>query len=308
MRDLLVLAVISAASVASVESVAHASPQSDVTRTFQAFVDAAGNSEPAALELFIPPQGDSPDEHFEWAPLPKDRGEARGYLEQPKVVVKKLAISPSGTSAWLAADIKNASRADTTSVGRADTTNAGRADTTNAGRADTKNAGGADTKSAGKPLRASAFLVKDDKGWHVTAAAWSRAATPAKPAQCKSLAFEWRPKAQVPAAAREPVLAVLKLLGHDFTKAMAPGGVIFGVGAAQPDFGKWKITGPWHEAGNELSARANIAPDGQLAWMAVEVGGPAEQCTDYRAFYVVAKDKGAWRIVHQHYSLPAKAP
>lgn len=247
---------------------AHASPQSDVTRTFQAFVDAAGNSDPTALELFIPPQGDSPDEHFEWAPLPKDRGEARGYLDKPKVVIKKLAVSPSGASAWLAADIKNAS----------------------------------------KPLRASAFLVKDDKGWHITAAAWSRAATPAKPASCKSLAFEWRPKAQVPDAAREPVLAVMKNFGHDFGKAMAPGGVIFGVGTAQPDFGKWKVTGPWHEAGNDLSAHANIAPDGQLAWMAVEVGGPAELCTDFRAFYIVTKDKAGWHIVHQHYSLPAKSP
>ena len=249
-------------------AIAHASPQTDVTRTFQAFVDAAGDSDPAALELFIPPQGDSPDEHFEWAPLPKDRGEARGYLDKPKVAVKKLAISPSGTSAWLAADIKNATN----------------------------------------PLRASAFLVKDAKGWHITAAAWSRATTPTKPAQCKSLAFEWRPKAQVPDAAREPVLAVMKTFGHDFTKAMAPGGVIFGVGTAPPDFATWKVTGPWHEAGNALSARANIAPDGQLAWMAVEVGGPAELCTDFRAFYVVAKDKTGWHIVHQHYSLPAKSP
>ena len=262
MRRVLILAVVSAASVA------RASPQSDVTRTFQAFVDSAGNADTAALELFIPPQGDSPDEHFEWPALPKDRGEARGYLDKPKIVIEKLAISRSGTSAWLAAEIQNAS----------------------------------------KPLRASAFPVKDDKGWHITAAHWSRAATPAKPAQCKSLAFEWRPHAQVPEAAREPVIAVLKTLGHDFTKVMAPGGVIFGVGTARPDFARWKVTGPWHEAGQDLSARANIAPDGQLAWMALEVGGPPELCTDFRTFYVVAKDKAGWRVVHQHYSLPAKSP
>ncbi|MBV8758618.1 MAG: hypothetical protein JO257_15130 [Deltaproteobacteria bacterium] len=261
MRRVLVVALVSAVSVA------HASPKDDVTRTFQQFVDSAGTAEPS-LELFIPPQGDSPDEHYEWPVLPKDKGEVRGYLDKPKVVVKKVAVTASGTSAWLAAEIQNASR----------------------------------------PLRASAFLVEDDKGWHVMAAHWSRATTPRKPAQCKSLAFEWRPHAQVPDAAREPVIAVMKTLGRNFASVMAPGGVVFGVDTKAPDFATWKVTGPWHEQGKDISARANIAPDGQLAWMALEVGGPTELCTDYRAFYVVAKDKAGWRVVHQHYSLPAKSP
>jgi ketosteroid isomerase-like protein len=246
---------------------AYAGPSADVGRAFQAFVETGGTSDPAALELFIPPQGDSPDDQFEWPVLPKDRGEARGYLDHPKVVVKKLAVAASGKSAWLAAEIKNAKT----------------------------------------PLRASAFLVKDDKGWHVTAAHWSRAQTPAKPKACKALAFEWRPKASVPAAAREPVLAVMKTLGHDFPSVVAPG-VVFGIGTAAPDFAHWKVTGPWHEDGKDLSARANIAPDGQLAWMALEIGGPTEQCTDYRAFFVLEKQKAGWRVVHQHYSLPAKTP
>jgi len=266
MRTVVIGVMLSLASLAHA-SLAHASPSGDVTKAFQAFVDAGGTSEPA-LELFIPPQGDSPDEHFEWAALPKDKGEARGYLDHPKVVTKKVVVSASGTSAWLAADIKNAKL----------------------------------------PLRASAFLIKDDKGWHVTAAHWSRAQTPVKPAACKSLQFEWRPKASVPAEAREPVLAVMKTLGHDFPSVMAPGGLVWGPGAAAPDFGHWKVTGPWHEEGKDLSARANIAPDGQLAWMALEVGGPTELCTDYRAFYVVEKTKAGWRVVHQHYSLPAKSP
>jgi hypothetical protein len=246
---------------------AHASPAGDIGKTFQAFVDSGGTSEPA-LELFIPPQGDSPDEHFQWPVLPKDKGEARGYLDHPKVVMKKLVVSASGTSAWLAAEIKNAK----------------------------------------PPLRASAFLVKDARGWHVTAAHWSRAQTPVKPAACKSLAFEWRPKAAVPEAAREPVLAVMKTLGRNFPSVMAPGGLVWGPGAAAPDFHRWKVTGPWHEEGKDLSARANIAPDGQLAWIALEVGGPTELCTDYRTFYVVEKTKAGWRVVHQHYSLPAKSP
>jgi len=254
--------------VALLASVAQASPAAEIGKTFQSFVDAGGNSEPTALELFIPPQGDSPDEHSQWPVLPKDRGEARGYLDHPRVVVKKIVVSPSGASAWLAAHIKNAKT----------------------------------------PLRASAFLLKDAKGWHVTAAHWSRAQTPVKPAACKSLAFEWRPKASVPEAAREPVLAVMKTLGHSFPTVMAPSGVVWGPGAAAPDFAHWKVTGPWHEAGKDLSAVANIAPDGQLAWMALEVGGPTELCTDYRAFYIVAKDKAGWRVVHQHYSLPARSP
>jgi hypothetical protein len=64
------------------------------------------------------------------------------------------------------------------------------------------------------------------------------------------------------------------------------------------------VTGPWHEPGKELSARAGLA--GELAWMVMEIGGPPDQCTDFRAFFVLAPEAGGYKLVHQHYSLPAK--
>jgi len=256
---------------------AHASPSSDITKSFQAFVETGGTSD-ARLELFIPPQGDSPDEHFQWPVLPHDRGETRGYVDHPRVLVKKLVVSRSGMSAWLAAEIA----------------------------------------SKGKdPLRASAVLVKDKKAWHVVAAHWSRA-TPARPVDpCKALAFEWRPKAAVPATARPPVIAVMKALNPsaDFTEVMSdsgnavmfrPGDTTIGGAAIKNVFQAWKVTGPWHEAGKDLSAFAGTTPDGELAWMALEIGGPPDQCTDYRTMFVLASEPDGWKLVHQHYSLPAR--
>ena len=84
---------------------AHASPAGDVTKAFQSFVETAGTAEPK-LEVFIPPQGDSPEDNT-WPVMPKDKGEVRGYLDHPRVVVKKLVVTTSGSSAWLAADIRN---------------------------------------------------------------------------------------------------------------------------------------------------------------------------------------------------------
>lgn len=265
------------AVLVALSSVAHASPASDITRTFQAFVDTGGTSD-ARLEVFIPPQGDSPDEHFQWPVLPHDRGEARGFLDHPKVAIKKLVVSPSGTSAWLAAEID----------------------------------------SKGKdPLRASAVLVRDKKVWHVVATHWSRA-TPARPVDpCTSLTFEWRPKAAVPVVARPPVIAVMKALNPsaDFSDVMSdsasavmfgPADLTIGGAAIKDVFKTWKVTGPWHEAGKELSAHAGITPDGELAWMALEIGGPPDQCTDYRTMFVLANEPDGWKLVHQHYSLPAR--
>jgi ketosteroid isomerase-like protein len=263
--------------VLALASVAHASPTTDITKTLQTFVETGGTSDPR-LELFIPPQGDSPDDHFEWPVLPHDRGEARGYIDHPKVAVRKLVISKSGTSAWLAAEIH----------------------------------------SRGKdPLRASAVLVKDKRQWHVIAAHWSRAVSPRPAEACKSLAFEWRPKASVPVEARPPVIAVMKALNpsaefadviSDSSNAVLfrPGDTTIGGAAIKNVFATWKITGPWHEPGKDLSARAGITPDGELAWMALEVGGPSDQCTDYRTLFVLADEADGWKLVHQHYSLPAK--
>lgn len=260
-----------------VASVAHASPARDITKSFQAFVETGGTGD-AELALFIPPQGDSPEDRFEWPVLPHDRGEALGYLDHPKVAMKKLVVSKSGASAWLAAEIDNKGK---------------------------------------DALRASAVLVKDKKVWHVVAMHWSRATPPRHPDACKALAFEWRPKAAVPVAARPPVIAVMKALNPsaDFTAVMTDSGnaLMFGpsdttIGgkAIKNVFATWKVTGPWHEPGKDLSAFANVTPDGELAWMALEVGGPSDQCTDYRTLFVLADEADGWKLVHQHYSLPAK--
>ncbi len=160
------------------------------------------------------------------------------------------------------------------------------------------------------------MLVKDKRQWHVVAMHWSRAAAARPLAPCKALAFEWRPKASVPIAARPPVIAVMKALNPsaDFTDVMTdsadavlfgPGDITTGGAAIKNVFATWKVTGPWHEAGKELSAHAGITPDGELAWMALEVGGPPDQCTDYRTLFVLAPEVDGWKLVHQHYSLPA---
>jgi ketosteroid isomerase-like protein len=264
-------------ALALMVQVAHASPARDITKSFQTFVETGGTSD-ARLELFIPPQGDSPDEHFEWPVLPHDRGEARGYVDHPRLAVRKLVVSKSGASAWLAAEI--------TSKGK-------------------------------DPLRASAVLVKDKKVWHVVAAHWSRAKPPRPVDPCKALAFEWRPKASVPVTARPPVIAVMKALNPSatFTDVMSdsasavmfgPGDTTIGGAAIKNVFQAWKVTGPWHEAGKDLSAFASTTPDGELAWMALEIGGPPDQCTDYRTMFVLANERDGWKLVHQHYSLPAR--
>jgi hypothetical protein len=261
-------------ALVALTSFAHASPAGDVTKAFQSFVETAGTAEPK-LEVFIPPQGDSPEDNT-WPVLPKDKGEVRGYLDHPKVVVKKLVVSASGTSAWLAADIKNAKLA---------------------------------------ALRASAVLVKSDKTWQVVATAWSRAMKPPPVETCKVMQFEWRPKAHVPAEARPAVIAMMKALNPSasFTDVMtgssnavlfAPNTTTIGGAAIKNVFRTWKVTGPWHEPGKELSAHAGLA--GELAWMVMEIGGSPEQCTDFRAFFVLAPEAGGYKLVHQHYSLPAK--
>jgi ketosteroid isomerase-like protein len=85
-----------------------------------------------------------------------------------------------------------------------------------------------------------------------------------------------------------------------------PNATTVGGAAIKNVFKRWKVTGPWHEPGKELSARAGLVPGGELAWMALEIGGPPEQCTDFRSFFVLAVEDGGWKLVHQHYSLPAK--
>lgn len=256
--------------------IAGATPAADVTKAFQGFVDSAGTAEPM-LEVFIPPQGDSPEDGA-WPVLPKDKGEVRGYLDHPRVAVRTLVVTRSGNAAWLAAEIRNAKLA---------------------------------------PLRASAVLVKEGTTWHVVATAWSRATVPPTVPTCKVMQFEWRPRAKVAAEARPAVIAVMKALNPsaDFTSVMtgsgravlfSPAATTVGGAAIKRVFKTWKVTAPWHEPGKELSARAGVVPGGELAWMVLEVGSPPAQCTDFRSFFVLAPEASGYKLVHQHYSLPAR--
>jgi hypothetical protein len=59
----------------------------------------------------------------------------------------------------------------------------------------------------------------------------------------------------------------------------------------------------WDRDDPKLPARAGATPDGELMWMAVGVAY-YRPCTSYRTMLVMTKEKGAWKIVHQHYSEP----
>jgi ketosteroid isomerase-like protein len=263
--------------------VVHADPAADVTKAFQGFVERAGVSEPG-LELFIPPGDDGPAQNdFVWPPVPPDATYATDYLKTPKVSIQKLVVSPSGSSAWLAGEIRNAKPRPT--------------------------------------LRASALLVKDDKGWHVRATHWS---LPKKDDDlsggdigCGALSYEWHIKPGTPAPLRATVVEIVNAFGGTLGSVLsddknahlfgsAPGETFTGGAAIKNVFKTWKVTGPWHEPGKDLSARAGLVPGGDLAWMVLEIGGAPEQCTDFRTFFVLAREDSGWKLVHQHYSLPAK--
>jgi hypothetical protein len=59
----------------------------------------------------------------------------------------------------------------------------------------------------------------------------------------------------------------------------------------------------WDREDAALPARAGATPDGALMWTAVGVAY-FRLCTSYRTLFVMAQEKGKWRIVHQHYSEP----
>ena len=54
-----------------------------------------------------------------------------------------------------------------------------------------------------------------------------------------------------------------------------------------------------------LPATAGVGPAGELAWMVVGVAY-FKLCMSYRTMFVMAQEKGAWKIVHQHYSEPVE--
>jgi ketosteroid isomerase-like protein len=274
---------------------AHADPAADATKAFTAFVDgvAAGKAQPG-LELFITPFRDDD-------PVPKDLTAVKKLLDKQKVKVGKVVVSKAGKSAWLIADI-------TARVPR-------------------------NGKLKSEALRASALLVLDGTAWRVRATEWS-AAVPNHPTNmCGLMDREWHFTPSVPADLVAPVAAViaaladmpssadlpvavgpsvrepfLKLLSDDPNAVVigsAPNEKFTGGAAIKKLFKKWNVT--WGGDGEDVSkdkgpvARAGAGPDGELLWL-YTTASSHEQCTDYRALFVLAKEPAGWRIVHQHYS------
>jgi hypothetical protein len=258
--------------------VAQASPADDVTKAFQGFVERGGANEPG-LELFVPPGGlDLAEKAFVAPPVPPDASYVTDFLKAPTLSIQKLVVSPSGTSAWLAGEIKNAKPQPT--------------------------------------LRVSALLVKDDSSWHVRAAHWSVPQKDAIPdIVCNVLSYEWHIQPGTPAELRGPVAAVLKAFSDNATSVLsddknahmfgsAPRETYTGGRAIKKLFKKWHLSPDSSAVDKAANARAGIAPDGQLMWMSFGVQGSDRLCTMYRAVFILAKEKAGWRIVEQHYSKP----
>jgi hypothetical protein len=261
-----------------------AGTEDDVTRAFTGFVDgvAAGKPLPAGLELFITPIADE-------VPLPGELAAVRAMIPASKVV-KVLSLVPSkgGRSAWLAAEISALVQP-------------------------------AGEKARADVIRATAVLALEGAGWTVRAAHWSVGVKNVKPAMCGALGFEWLldpavPPVLAPAVAvvmdaldsRKPA-AFLALLSDDRKAQVfgsAPKESFLGGKKIKGVFKRWSVELTyWDRDDPTLPARAGATPDGELMWMALGVAY-FKLCTSYRTTFVMAKEKGAWRIVQQHYSEP----
>lgn len=258
--------------VISIASVAHADPAADAKAAFQRFVDSvAAKKAPDDVDTFITPARDDDD----------DVGDAEKAATAVGKPVKIVAtgIAKSGTGAWIAATLGS--------------------------------------------TRATAFLVKDAKGWHVTAAHWSTAHAEARftaddGVGCGMVNEVLRWPAHVPKDAKAAADALdkafmppdggkhgpldLAALSDDKSALVfgsAPKEQWTGGAKIKKVFDGWKID---LGAGSDL-ARAGIASGGDLAWVAEPVTTDL-MCKQYRAMFVLQKEGGAWKIVHQHYSDP----
>jgi len=266
MRAALILGVISMASVA------HADPAADAKAGFQRFVDAvAAKQQPAELDTFIAPDKDEED-------AVGDVAKAAASLGKPMKIVG-IGVAKSGTGAWIAATLGEA--------------------------------------------RATAFLVKDAKGWHVTAAHISLAKAeqrftaedgvgcgmvdevlrwPASVPKDAKAAADTLDKAFMPPDGGKHGPLDLAALSDDKSALVfgsAPKEQWTGGAKIKKVFDSWKI-----DLGrNSDLARAGIAPGGDLAWVAEPVTTDL-MCKQYRAMFVLQKERGTWKIVHQHYSDP----
>lgn len=281
-------------AIALFVSTAHADSKADVTQSFASFIDAVATQKPAPVELFIVPGYDDQDDKTPETrlPVPADLADTRAVIASSKLKVARVVVSAGGKSAWIAGEI--------------------------AGRVDKK-------KTA--PIRVSAFLAKDDKGWHVVATHWSMGVKDVKTEMC-GLRDPWKLVPSVPKNAAPLVKLVFDALEPSdfqagvgpifdtskFTKILSDDKNAYAIGSAPKEmfagakikavFKKWKLQAETGEAGT-YPARAGLGPDGELAWIAMGVIGPDELCVSYRTLMVLAKEPTGWKIVHQHYSQAA---
>ncbi|HUS28790.1 MAG TPA: nuclear transport factor 2 family protein [Kofleriaceae bacterium] len=271
--------------------VAHADPNADVTQAFGAFIDgvATGKGSLTGVDVFVSPLSDETDDDGVAARVPSDLADVKALIASSKLKVTKVVVSKGGKSAWIAGEVS--------------------------GKVERKG------KKKTEPIRVSAFLGKDDKGWHVQATHWSVGEKDTKTEMCGSLE-PWRVAANVPKDADATVKAVYAALEGDwlmeggvktskFGKLLsddknavaigsAPKEVFTGGAKIKSVFKKWQISANLDEG--KPQARAGIGPDGEMMWIAMSVTAPPDLCTAYRTLFVLAKESSGWRIVHHHYS------
>jgi ketosteroid isomerase-like protein len=197
----------------------------------------------------------------------------------------RVVASPSGKSAWVAAEI------------------AARVQDGNKWKPET--------------VRASAFLVLDADAWRVTAADFS-VAMPEKPAPpgCGNASHQWQSPKSVPKALEPAVREAMGTLGDPkklpallsdskdaFVWGTSPGETFSGGAAIKNVFKKWHVSA-WTPADEPPEAMAGTGGDNELVWFAAPIMAPTQMCSMYRGFFVLAKQGSGWKLVHQHYSLP----
>lgn len=269
------------AAVLAVASPARADTKADVTAAFTAFVNGYASDKPeiGKLELLLEPGGSDEED----LPLP---AKLEPDLQQPKLgKIARVVVSPGGKSAWVAADV--AARVRTLDGWKPET------------------------------VRSSAVLVLDGKTWRVVAVDFSVAVKerPAPPG-CGNASHQWEapqktPKALVPAV-RQVVAAIddakafpaaMSDSKDAFLLGTSPGEIYAGGAAIKKVFSKWHISAGISDE-ESPHVVAGTSSDGELLWLALPIGAPVQMCSEYRGFFVLAKEPSGWKIVHQHYSLP----
>lgn len=278
--------------VVGVAGTAHADANADVTKAFTTFIEgvAANKATLKGVDILIPPGSDETSEDDGIVePVPSLDDTAKMIAPKAKLKVTKVMVSKGGKSAWIAGEVP--------------------------GKVVRKG------KTKNEPIRVSGFLVSDGSAWQVQAIHFSTGEPDVKTDMCGAM-DEWRLKPNVPKATADTVKGMFTALDGDF---MMEGGVkthafvkllsddknavLIGsapketfVGGAKIKglFKKWKVSSMSFD--NKYFARAAVGPDSEMMWVAMGVVAPAEFCTMYRTLFVLAKESGGWKVVHQHYS------